>query len=343
MSDLYRLVYTSRNHLEGGEDEQKAAVAGVLAVSKRNNARVGVTGALLFNSGSFAQVLEGSRTAVETTFERIQRDPRHSDVAVLQCEPVASRAFPNWSMGFIGNSPRGRALWTEVARLTNFDLSRLEGNVLFNTLLSIVKEEEGEAAQAASNPAPAKLDVAQLRTELAARLPGQQTSASPVPVQAKVPASRTAEAPTLVAQEIEAGVLRTALDDERSRTTALRRELDEARIALATMQGQVEILERDRDIWADRSQQMRSSLQEANAELATKSDEVASIKARFRVMEEEGDVMRRHRDIWAGRAKALAAALCRDPGLEAESLNEPAGDHSVAERGMRPSLVKAAN
>ncbi len=154
MMDLYRLVYTSRNLMEGGEEEQKAAVAGVLAVSKRNNARVGVTGALLFNRGSFAQVLEGSKAAVETTFERIQRDTRHSDVAVLQCEPVTARAFPNWSMGFIGDSPRGRALWTEVAQATNFDLSRLEGNVLFTTLLNIVREEEGEAAHAQSDPVP---------------------------------------------------------------------------------------------------------------------------------------------------------------------------------------------
>ncbi|MGI4765000.1 MAG: BLUF domain-containing protein, partial [Janthinobacterium lividum] len=115
MSDLYRLVYTSRNLLAGGESEQSAAVGAILAASKRNNARVGVTGALLFNAGSFAQVLEGPRAAVETTFERIQRDARHSDVSVLQCDPVVERGFPNWSMAFVGQSAQGRALWEGIA------------------------------------------------------------------------------------------------------------------------------------------------------------------------------------------------------------------------------------
>ena len=245
MSDLYRLVYTSRNQLEGGKEEQKAAVAGVLAVSKRNNARVGVTGALLFNGGSFAQVLEGSQAAVETTFEQIQRDPRHGDVAVLQCEPVAVRAFPNWSMGFVGNSPRGRALWTEVARLTNFDLSRLEGNVLFNTLLSIVKEEEEKPTQSTPVPGPVKLDVAQLRSELASRLSSERATPSPLPVRLGLISPVDADVSTSVAQEIEAGVLRTALDAERSRTTALRRELDEAQSEVATLHAQLNALDQD--------------------------------------------------------------------------------------------------
>ena len=277
MSDLYRLVYTSRNLVDGGEEEQKAAIAGLLAVSKRNNARVGVTGALLFNGGSFAQVLEGSRAAVEATFERIQRDPRHSDVSVLQCEPVAARGFPNWSMGFVGDSPRGRALWTEVARLTNFDLSRLEGNVLFNTLLSIVKVEEGEPTAPAAAAPP--LDVAQLRTALMAKLPGERPPAQPAPAaRPSLPAPANPEAPGPVAQQIEVGVLRAALDDERSRTSALRRDLDETRIALETQAAETEALE-----------------------------------ARLAALGQEVERLRRHRDIWAERARTLAAMMVRDP------------------------------
>ena len=276
MSELYRLVYTSRNLLDGGEEEQKAAIAGLLAVSKRNNARVGVTGALLFNGGSFAQVLEGSRAAVEATFERIQRDPRHSDVSVLQCEPVAARGFPNWSMGFVGDSPRGQALWTEVARLTNFDLSRLEGNVLFTTLLSIVKVEEAEPAAPAAAAAAPRLDVAQLRTALLAGLSGEGAPAQPAPAaRPSHPVPANPEAPALVARQIEAGVLRTALDDERSRTSALRRDLDQARIALET--------------------------------------QAAETEARLAALGQEVERLRRHRDIWAERARTLAAMMAREP------------------------------
>lgn len=288
MTDLYRLVYTSRNLVAGEEGGQQVAVAGLLAVSKRNNARVGVTGALLFNGGSFAQVLEGSKAAVETTFERIQRDPRHSDVSVLQCEPVAARGFPNWSMGFVGNSPRGRALWTEIARTTNFDLSRLEGNVLFNTLLTIVKEEEGEPTPV-SVPGPVTLDVVQLRTELMNQRPGDRVVTRPELARSSVPAPANPDAPALMAQQIEAGVLRTALDDERGRTTALRQELDAAQIALET-----------------------------------KTAEVAALRAQADALSQENETLRRHRDVWAERAKALAAVMTREPDFGQEASQQAA-------------------
>jgi hypothetical protein len=66
-------------------------------------------GTLLFNRGCFAQVLEGPREAVERTFERIQRDPRHADVMPLEFAPVARRGFPSWSMAFVARSAPGEA------------------------------------------------------------------------------------------------------------------------------------------------------------------------------------------------------------------------------------------
>lgn len=254
MSDLYRLIYTSRNLLPGDEDEQAAALAGILAASKRSNARVGVTGALLFNAGSFAQVLEGPRLAVEATFERIQRDPRHSDVSVLQCEPVAARGFPNWSMAFVGRSPRGQALWGEFARRTDFDIGRVEADRLFSTLLAIVKSEEGEDAAplVAAPPPPAKgLDVDRLRGALGKHLPEPRPAPAPPVPQAS---------PATAMPEVEAGVLREALDEERGRTTALRRELDDARIALAAARAEVETAGRSRDLWAERARAMAAIL-----------------------------------------------------------------------------------
>ncbi len=45
MSDLYRLVYASKNLLQGSEPEVMAAVRQILDASQRNNAALGVTGA----------------------------------------------------------------------------------------------------------------------------------------------------------------------------------------------------------------------------------------------------------------------------------------------------------
>ena len=76
-----------------------------------------MTGALVVDGGCFAQALEGPREAVERTFERIQRDARHSDVVVLQLAAVGRRGFPAWSMAFVGRWPRaGRRTAASPAR-----------------------------------------------------------------------------------------------------------------------------------------------------------------------------------------------------------------------------------
>ncbi len=273
MSDIHRLVYTSRNLIPGTEDEQVAIVSQILETSQRNNGKVGVTGALLFNSGSFAQVLEGPRVAVEATFERIQRDPRHSDVSVLQCEPVESRGFPTWSMAFIGQSVRGRALWTEIAGRTQFDLNRIDGDQLFATLHRIVVEEERVAGD---KPAPASLrpgtvhpggdvlDIERLRAELGDRVPPEQGTAASDPRARRVVSQARATTAVMSAGIAAAGsdvaILKTALAEERERTTSLRRILDEIRIALAEASSEIEVLRRNRDVWAERARALATAL-----------------------------------------------------------------------------------
>lgn len=262
MTDIYRLVYTSRNLLQGNEDERVAVVAKILATSQRNNSKVGVTGALLFNGGSFAQVLEGPRQGVEATFERIQRDTRHSDVSVLQCEPVTARGFSNWSMAFVGQSARGRELWNEMAGRTGFDLSRIEGDKLFATLHAIVIEEEGLPAE--QQPAPAiappaasqrqeALDVDRVRAELRERLQSERPAAPASPAASTEPREVASPEDPQATAGIEVAVLRAALTEERARTTALRSALDEAQIALALAGDRVEALLRHREVWTERA------------------------------------------------------------------------------------------
>jgi blue light- and temperature-responsive anti-repressor len=109
-TDLYRLVYCSRNQIRGKQEEIIAEIQNILAVSRKSNPPAGLTGALLFNEGLFAQVLEGPVESVDGTFERIQRDPRHSDVTVLQYGPTDHRDFPAWSMAFAASSNKESAL-----------------------------------------------------------------------------------------------------------------------------------------------------------------------------------------------------------------------------------------
>ncbi len=103
MENLYSIVYCSRNRIQGDQRTVKKELAGILASSRTNNARVNVTGALLYSAGSFAQVLEGSLESIQSVFERIQRDDRHSEVIVIQSGGIEERRFPEWSMAFAGD------------------------------------------------------------------------------------------------------------------------------------------------------------------------------------------------------------------------------------------------
>ena len=137
---LYRIVYCSRNRIGGGPDSMLPEIRTILDASMRNNAPVGITGALMFNAGCFAQVLEGRREVLESTFERIQQDDRHGDVSLLTFEAIEVRTFGEWSMGFFGQ--RDGAAFAEVAASSGFDPSRADGDQVVDALKRLAFEDE---------------------------------------------------------------------------------------------------------------------------------------------------------------------------------------------------------
>ena len=139
---LSRLVYYSRNRVEGGPQHLTDTIASILAKSRVNNQLVGVTGALMFNAGCFAQVLEGGRDAVEAVFERIQQDERHDSVILLELSEIDERRFPNWSMGYVGASPADAARFKEVSATSGFEPSRMSGEEILEALHRLAMEEE---------------------------------------------------------------------------------------------------------------------------------------------------------------------------------------------------------
>ncbi len=108
-TDLWRLVYWSRNMISGVQDSDtgETEIRRILETARRNNPKHDVTGALMFNRGTFAQVLEGPRDGLIDVFERIQCDLRHADVVVLEYAAVSERRFPQWSMAFVGPETSG--------------------------------------------------------------------------------------------------------------------------------------------------------------------------------------------------------------------------------------------
>ncbi len=112
---MQQLLYISSLHPEAAKTIDPAAILGV---SRRNNARVNVTGLLFFDGKRFLQVLEGHEDVVDETFRRIQQDPRHRALVVLSRRAIEEREFGQWAMAYrvAGDAGAGDLIRTLVAR-----------------------------------------------------------------------------------------------------------------------------------------------------------------------------------------------------------------------------------
>ena len=114
---LIQLTYASRCADVLGP----ADVKNILSVSQRNNARLGVTGALCLNNGIFLQQLEGERTTVNGLYHRILQDERHCETAILDFSEITHRQFTGWSMGLLQSLDSNRQLFLKYSSSAEFD------------------------------------------------------------------------------------------------------------------------------------------------------------------------------------------------------------------------------
>jgi hypothetical protein len=93
---MYEVIYTS----SAVKPFSQAELTALLRKARIKNTRLGVTGMLLYDRGSFLQVLEGEVDDVRSVYGIISKDPRHERVVKLLETTVANRSFGDWSMGF---------------------------------------------------------------------------------------------------------------------------------------------------------------------------------------------------------------------------------------------------
>lgn len=91
----------------------------ILATSRRNNRRDGITGLLYSDGKRFLQALEGEDAAVSAAYERIAGDPRHRAIVILSDRDVPSREFGDWTMAHRGPGADGAAFVARVAELVS--------------------------------------------------------------------------------------------------------------------------------------------------------------------------------------------------------------------------------
>lgn len=90
---MLQLIYASRPF---GFDA--AILSGILVHARKFNAESDLSGALICRNDIYLQLIEGPQSTVESLYERIKRDDRHTDVVELMRRPILHRLFPEWAM-----------------------------------------------------------------------------------------------------------------------------------------------------------------------------------------------------------------------------------------------------
>lgn len=124
-SDLVELKYLS----EAQTTMNIMDLASIVDASVILNELHSITGILFFDNGYFGQTLEGTRSAVEETWGRIQKDLRHHNINLLSFTEIEKRCFPKWSMKlfdtheFLVTFPQFAEL---IAKIDNPNMKTLE-------------------------------------------------------------------------------------------------------------------------------------------------------------------------------------------------------------------------
>lgn len=72
----------------------------ILKAARAKNARLNISGMLLYTEGCFFQVLEGEDSVLKELLRTIIADPRHKNITKIIEECISERDFGDWTMGF---------------------------------------------------------------------------------------------------------------------------------------------------------------------------------------------------------------------------------------------------
>lgn len=99
--ETVQLVYCSRIVIPQDPNRLEQDVDHIMRHGRTENARLGITGALLTDWRSFAQVIEGPIASIEGMYSRIFDDERHHAVELLQYVTTHVRLLPLWPLAFV--------------------------------------------------------------------------------------------------------------------------------------------------------------------------------------------------------------------------------------------------
>ncbi|KQO86020.1 BLUF domain protein [Methylorubrum extorquens] len=134
---IHQLVYYSHNTVPESGRSMISNMREILSASQRNNGRDGITGFLIFDKTYFIQILEGERSRVTDTYNRIARDSRHSTATIINVRDVPARLFPNWTMGGAMRTPEVQEVYLQHGFGGTLQPNRLKSDQVISLALDL--------------------------------------------------------------------------------------------------------------------------------------------------------------------------------------------------------------
>ena len=132
---LTRLIYVSTI----SENTAQAPLDDILKVARDKNTKNNLTGMLCFTRKYFLQCLEGSRTKVNETYNKILKDNRHDNLIILDYSEIKEREFSDWSMGYVPSSNMAATINLMFSGSKEFNPYDLPGNSAHLMMLELKK------------------------------------------------------------------------------------------------------------------------------------------------------------------------------------------------------------
>lgn len=135
---MYYLIYLST----AVKPMSYQQLATLLQQCRDNNQKHGITGMLLYQSGTFMQMLEGEKQMVLDIYDDIKKDARHTGCHLVLAGDIEARNFEDWSMGFfnmdkVGELPKYKEYIKQNLALRSFEADSqdaYEFMVMFNNI-----------------------------------------------------------------------------------------------------------------------------------------------------------------------------------------------------------------
>ena len=141
----YQTIYSS----ESATPMQMDDLEELLEQARRNNAKDGVTGALVYVDGVFLQILEGDFETIQELMERISTDVRHETITVLKQGEIPAAIFSDWKMAYVSATAEQVARWAGLVGtsaipeiLTDLRTDPLKATQMAHSILSILAQEQ---------------------------------------------------------------------------------------------------------------------------------------------------------------------------------------------------------